>query len=232
VRTSQVEYPDGGVKSCSPYVCKVGQSGAVCMSTCSTTADCVAGFVCDTTVQNGTCIDSGASGSDGSGCGCRAKPARAPGSALVGLLAVAALGLIRRHRRRGALAATVCALASSGCTAEGGNPAPSTPDGESDATLQSVARHLERAGISMSARNTAAGASRIEAHVGFGALDGFDARETVSGMLLHVQRLHVRESARRGSSAQMTFPGALAEGDILLSVSPGGIEEYSWLVCG
>jgi MYXO-CTERM domain-containing protein len=80
---------------CSPFRC---DASGTCKDSCSTTADCVTGYICD--VSGGArCVkaDAGAPDEEG-GCGCRTASGRRDVTAL-GMLPVLAF-LLRRRRQR------------------------------------------------------------------------------------------------------------------------------------
>lgn len=79
---------------CAPYAC-VASLGA-CKDSCSTSADCALGYACDGTSR--VCVPSGAGPAESDG-GCATSPGSTRGGA-VALLALAALGRVRRRRPR------------------------------------------------------------------------------------------------------------------------------------
>jgi MYXO-CTERM domain-containing protein len=86
--------PDGSPVDCTPYKCS---DAGTCLNLCSSQADCVAGYFCNSSDQ---CVpdEAGAQEGDG-GCGCRVAPRRGDGWPWLGLAALA-IGVVRRRRRR------------------------------------------------------------------------------------------------------------------------------------
>lgn len=83
------------VATCTPYFCSNGQ----CANDCSSTDDCAAGYVCDSTAQCEPKKGNAASADDG-GCGCRAAGRSTPRGSLGWLaLALLAAGAARRDAR-------------------------------------------------------------------------------------------------------------------------------------
>jgi MYXO-CTERM domain-containing protein len=87
-----VKHADGTESDCSPYLCK----GGACRKTCTSIADCIVPYVCDS--DSRCSLKPGSSeGSDSGGCGCRTE-SRAPGS--MGAWALLSLLALARRRRR------------------------------------------------------------------------------------------------------------------------------------
>jgi len=90
--------PAGNEIPCVAYVCSAG----ACKESCTSTSDCLTGFVCEATSQH--CVaasDTAADTGDEGGCGCRVPARSAPRVTAAWLLA--ALTLMRRRRRARAL---------------------------------------------------------------------------------------------------------------------------------
>lgn len=84
---------DGTKQACAPYRC----AAAACLSSCSSSDDCLGGYACD--VATRACLPAGDGGGTSDGGGCGASGAVTPlGGWLAGLALVAA-GLGRRARR-------------------------------------------------------------------------------------------------------------------------------------
>lgn len=86
---------DGTTNDCAPLKC----AGSSCLAGCSTSTDCVAGYICDT--ASSRCVATAAdTGSDG---GCTTSPGgRSPFTALFVLAGVAVAVSLRRRRQAGA----------------------------------------------------------------------------------------------------------------------------------
>ncbi|MGE0327883.1 MAG: Kelch repeat-containing protein, partial [Polyangiaceae bacterium] len=85
-----------GERTCAPFLCDPGSGN--CLQLCSTSSECVSGFVCDTAIK--ACIAASGAGAsaDDSGCGCRLPGAPTQGPArwlLFGL----GFALVRARRR-------------------------------------------------------------------------------------------------------------------------------------
>ena len=75
------------------------QASGDCKQTCSTSGDCVDGYICDATTKVCVATNGSADSGDNGGCGCRATGSAPRGSAW-GLIALAlAAGLARRRKR-------------------------------------------------------------------------------------------------------------------------------------
>jgi len=83
---------DGAKKDCTPFKC---ESSGACRSSCASSAECVAGHVCDP--ASGKCIAPNASSEDGGGC---AFSAVGRGDTALVVVALAAVGLLRKRRPR------------------------------------------------------------------------------------------------------------------------------------
>ncbi|HQP34812.1 MAG TPA: MYXO-CTERM sorting domain-containing protein [Polyangiaceae bacterium] len=85
---------------CSPYNCRVGPAGGECMTTCTSSVDCVETHVCELETEKCIARDVPPAESDEGGCGCRTAGApRGPWSAIAFL--AMALGAMLRRRRVG-----------------------------------------------------------------------------------------------------------------------------------
>lgn len=85
---------NGETTDCSPFRCTAGGD---CRDSCTSSSDCIAGTVCDTSFANGVCVaDTAAAESDDSGCGVRPSDGAAPRWML---LALVAFGAWRRSRK-------------------------------------------------------------------------------------------------------------------------------------
>jgi hypothetical protein len=83
----------GNKTNCSPYICSAG----ACENKCTSVADCVGGFICD---SSGSCVTASTSpASSSSGCSCDAVGGRSR-RGWSGLGVLAALIVARRRRRR------------------------------------------------------------------------------------------------------------------------------------
>jgi hypothetical protein len=96
---STVVDPLGGETDCSPYAC----AGGRCKESCGSSADCVAGNVCDP--SSSRCVDAEADAvaEEEGGCGCRTPGGpthHAPLLSLFGLALLLASTSVRRKRRR------------------------------------------------------------------------------------------------------------------------------------
>ncbi len=98
--------PAGNTTDCSPYLCASG----VCPKQCTSSDDCISGYICDP--SNKTCVPTtGDASANQGGCGCKmaGMPVRR-GIPLTWLGVLAALALARRRRRSVALSARAAAL--------------------------------------------------------------------------------------------------------------------------
>ena len=96
---------DGTTTDCAPYRC---DADGTCNETCSSSDDCVSGFLCDDGSGVGVCVEAsdGSAAGDEGGCGCRT--AGAPRGGATGLLVVLGLGgALWRSRRRRARASSL-----------------------------------------------------------------------------------------------------------------------------
>jgi len=95
--------PDGKTTAdCAPYTCEVQDGGkAQCRATCTSSANCTQGTVCDTSQAGGACVAAGegTTSEDEGGCGCRISP-QPRGLPAVLLAVIAALILRSRGRFR------------------------------------------------------------------------------------------------------------------------------------
>jgi MYXO-CTERM domain-containing protein len=89
--------PDGTTEDCSPYVCE----GDRCKASCTSTADCLSGHVCDSASKNCVVASAGGAEAESGGCGCRVPGSSGSGHAakLALALLVALIGVRRRARR-------------------------------------------------------------------------------------------------------------------------------------
>jgi MYXO-CTERM domain-containing protein len=87
----------GASTDCSPYKC---EASGQCRGTCSSSAQCIGGFVCDTVSSQ--CVTAAVESTDSGGCGCRTAPRSSQGP--WALLALASLGVVATRRRRRARA--------------------------------------------------------------------------------------------------------------------------------
>jgi hypothetical protein len=88
-----------GDQDCTPYACNV----TACRTLCDTSADCAAGYVCDSQQGQGKCVAASAPAaeSDSGGCGCRVPGTRGRGAEGWLVLLLGSLGLRRRRTRAG-----------------------------------------------------------------------------------------------------------------------------------
>jgi N-acetylneuraminic acid mutarotase len=91
---SAVAKADGGIETCSPFVCKAGS----CLTQCNTTDDCEAGLVCDVEAKTCGAAPTTSSGDTG-GCGAARGTAGSFGAVGAAALALALVARRRRGRR-------------------------------------------------------------------------------------------------------------------------------------
>jgi MYXO-CTERM domain-containing protein len=93
--------PDGKTTTnCYPYRCEVAETGGACKKSCLSIADCVAGFMCDTSQGQGVCISQSTitDAQDSGGCGCRSSSTPRSPAWLLAAAAAAVLSTLRRRR--------------------------------------------------------------------------------------------------------------------------------------
>jgi MYXO-CTERM domain-containing protein len=90
----------GTSKLCTPYLCN---SDGKCATSCGSSADCVAGSVCDEDVKACIVVQNGAADETSGGCGCETGPGDTshPKTFAGMLAALFALAAVRKRPRRG-----------------------------------------------------------------------------------------------------------------------------------
>ncbi len=124
---------DGVVTSCAPLRCN---TDGTCFKSCSSSDECVPGFICDTATA--ACLPADTSSSGSSGCATGPNESSSWGS--LGACIVLAVGAVLRRRRRQALRslsalAVIGLVALVGCRSNVAEPAPRPAAGTTTSAL-------------------------------------------------------------------------------------------------